>query len=734
MPVTNEKRARRRRYVSDRVGEMAVPYEVDNPAWQSNSKVGSRYRVENNKASYTWKYKNEGGLTEREIERLPILGSRGDFNSRPISKIVVKDGLQSIYHSNENSKKYRYKSLKASEGALKRNNWVIYVQIAIAAANQYHTKQIKYPEAISDLVLQAMFHASELVDGVKEPKPLNPILYIFYNPWSFNQYVAPNVPSISQMVENEMKQNRNFFDGNKTKFFRAWEEFCRNKSISASVMRNGQKNWDRFGDHSTDLAEFIQSRNNMIERGVLNPSLRVLNQITNAGTTFPGAIPVAPSLPTLPTSSTVRGRGEYEEYEEYGFDTFPATQNDTILPPGYVRGKNGEIIPTSSNLPPYPATATPTVSAAAPIVEPVITPIVTPIINNIIVSKMNSDQLMRIILNTKMYDKSVVSLYENNLKVILSNPNEANLYFNEMQSNTSINYYMTVSEFKKLYESNSWLSDVNIDAFVRNFNYESLLNKNKPYFISPLGWTTHFDNSAKSDNIKKLLKEHMDWVICPVAINTVNSHWYVIHVQFTKEPDGFDYKIIIHDSLKTPTSNPLGRYTESLQKIRQTINELYLRKVDPSERRPSFQYGGDQKDGSSCGLFAIFTMLLLHNGIGMSVIEREYYENLNQDRFIQQIRQTFAGYLATKLKEIKIPVKRRNEPEVEVVEGPQEKRRKTTIQPVATPPQTSIQTNKKRATVVPVSQPPKTNKKIPQRAPSQRTKKLPGSLKEFIMK
>jgi hypothetical protein len=722
MPVTNEKAPRRRRNEQDRVGERAVPYEVDNPAWQSNSKVGSRYRVETNKATYTWKYKNEGGLTEREIERLPILGSRGDFNVRPISKVVVENGLKSISYTDPNSKKYRYKSIKATEGALRRNNWVIYVQIAIAAANQYHPKQIKYPEAISDLVLQAMFHATENIDEIKEPKPMNPILYIFYNPWSFKQYVAENVPPIQEMVENAMKQNKNFFDGDKSKFFKAWREFCILKGIDKEVEINGQTNWDRFGDHSTDLSEFIKSRNNMIERGVLNPSLRILNRITNAGPVLPGAIPVAPPSVTTnyqPIENIIAPTDNPDE-ENLGFDIDVPTED---IPSGYVISQ-GRLIATSSSLPSFPFSRTQTVTI----------PIDNPIATTNISVNFSTDKLMKIILNRQISEKDIISLYESKLKQILNNPDEAELYFNEMQGN----FYMNISEFKKLYEPNRWLSDVNIDAFVKNFNYESLLSENKPYFIGPLGWPSHFNNPTKSDNVKNLLKGRMNWVICPVAVNRVNSHWYVINVKFTKDKDKFDYKIFIIDSLPVPMSKIQERYEESLQKIRQTINDLYQGQINPKVRKPEFPRGGTQKDGSSCGIYTIFTMLLLHNGIG---VDPNFYTMFQQDSYIQKTRKTFAGYLSTKLKEIRLPSKRKNEAEGQYIDkNPPEKRRKISSQRTEDMTQSTSTQIVTRKTPSAPNQPIK--KRVTANRPTtpsgtttrpQRTKKLPKKYKEFEM-
>jgi hypothetical protein len=287
MPVDPNQTNRRGENDITRRGENAQPYENGNPSWQSNSKVGSRFRVEENKASYTWKNKKQSGLSSREIEKLPIFGSRGDFNNQPIAKIVNQvEGPPDIYLLNRTHKKTRYKSIKASEGALKRNNWVIYVQLALQAANSLPimaARKVKYPEAISDIVLQAMFHAKD----ANVASPINPLMYQLFNPWTYSRYATGT--HIVNLVQQELNQNRNYFEMIRNDIARIWNNFC----ITIGLNPNpGLQIWERYGDHSTELNGFIQQRQNLIDSNIFNPSHRQIDRLDVELNRFPGAEPL----------------------------------------------------------------------------------------------------------------------------------------------------------------------------------------------------------------------------------------------------------------------------------------------------------------------------------------------------------------------------------------------------------------------------------------------------------
>lgn len=342
MPVSTEPTLHYGRNDISRLGANAQPIENNNPAWQSNSKVGSRFRVEMGKATYTWKDKTQAGLDAGEIERLPILGSRGDFNTRPISKVTNnEDGSQTIHYiPNQDQRKTRYKSIKATEGALKRNNWVIYVQLALQSANSLiQGKKLKYPEVISDIVLQAMFHAKE--GG--NPLPVNPLMYKLFNPWTYSSFQNGD---IYFLVSNDLNQNRNYFESIRNQLSTLWTNFC-NAFDPPENPNPGLQVWERFGDHSNDLEEFIQRRDAMIQsNAVFNPSHRQIEQLAIQQNMMPGSrrvirpLPIAntsplltiantPTIPPTPPLLTITNNPLDEE--PYGFDLPDSLDTDVSI-------------------------------------------------------------------------------------------------------------------------------------------------------------------------------------------------------------------------------------------------------------------------------------------------------------------------------------------------------------------------------------------------------------------
>jgi hypothetical protein len=140
-----------------------APYEDDNPAWQSNSKIGSRARVMNGSATYTWKFGDEtGGLERRDLRKEPVKGQVGKFNA---------EGL--MYQKN------RIKSIIAKNGALQRNKWVKFVKAAQKAWNEKNDIQKTYPCIIGDSIIQLMYHAKNRNSSTGERKP-NPFPARYY--------------------------------------------------------------------------------------------------------------------------------------------------------------------------------------------------------------------------------------------------------------------------------------------------------------------------------------------------------------------------------------------------------------------------------------------------------------------------------------------------------------------------------------------------------------------------
>lgn len=185
----------------EKMGVNRDPKYPQNPAFQSNSKVGSRFRVEEGTAQYTWRSGGKAGLDEQDIQKMPIVGWRGEYNRNNIAQIFTEPG--SVRQDTANIiprnpvVKSRYISSNASNGAKTKNNWVIYVKLAIWYRNRWAVKKIKYPEAISDPILQSMFHAR---DEEGNDLPVAPHHYMMYNdPQTANEFhmAMANFPAVN---------------------------------------------------------------------------------------------------------------------------------------------------------------------------------------------------------------------------------------------------------------------------------------------------------------------------------------------------------------------------------------------------------------------------------------------------------------------------------------------------------------------------------------------------------
>lgn len=352
-------------------------FQPGNPSFQSNSTVGSRYRVETGKAQYTWKFHGVGGLSSGNIEASPILGSRGDFNRNPIARIIADpEGVNDPdieYVNNPNLRKLRYKSKNAIEGAFKRNNWVIYVQLALKYANAHLLKPMKYPEAISDIVLQGMFHADPTI---------NPMMYRCFNP-------STNFENIYDDVLNSLTRGENYFTTNRDDVIAAY------RRCIGEIGSVGENEWDRFGDHSTELDQYLDERQQMLRNPlVVHPSM---GRIVPGGGVGParGAMRAPAPVPRRVVNEAAAGprprrfRNEASSSEQvrneddYGFNDYSIDGYNDSLPTS--SRVTSVTIPTSSAapLPPTPAPPpplppTPSTTTTAATTTPPSIPLPTP--------------------------------------------------------------------------------------------------------------------------------------------------------------------------------------------------------------------------------------------------------------------------------------------------------------------------------------------------------------------
>jgi len=142
-------------------------FEGQNPTWQSNSKVGTRRRIQLGRATYTWKYKDStGGLSREDLVKEHVKGYRGAFN-RNVNFTNPQAQTQNMYYTEKN----RNKSKVAQQGALQRNDWVRYIKLAQQYWFLVFNIRKGYPAIIADPIIQLMYHAS--------PEPVPPEIYPF---------------------------------------------------------------------------------------------------------------------------------------------------------------------------------------------------------------------------------------------------------------------------------------------------------------------------------------------------------------------------------------------------------------------------------------------------------------------------------------------------------------------------------------------------------------------------
>jgi hypothetical protein len=280
-----------------RQGENAQAVEMGNPAYQSNSKVGSRQRVDKQMAQFTWRNRSRIGLDQTEIEPHPIVGARGSYNRNNILNVNLpptqNDGMAAIVQPrNELSVKKKYKSQKAMEGATLRNNWVIYVKLVKNIYSQFVGNYIatkKFPELMADNLLQAMFHAKD-INGADCPVP--PTHYIVFSNCDIRQKYENVEINVSTSIGNGIKEVNIFdessppidgppFNGLNGREFlnREFDQIISNGQTNINLIA-GAHYWPyRYSDNSENLDvangitadEWFAGRNARAQPAVANP-------------------------------------------------------------------------------------------------------------------------------------------------------------------------------------------------------------------------------------------------------------------------------------------------------------------------------------------------------------------------------------------------------------------------------------------------------------------------------
>lgn len=336
MPVSNrvERGVIRPVNAPGRLGEAAHPKEAGNPAYQSNSKVGSRKRVEDGKAQYTWRYGKTAGLNEQKIKAEEIAGWRGKFNRNNIASIQSRPNArqdQALIKTRNPTIKKKYKSIVASNSAKTKNNWIVYVRLAMSfynrVASQMKTPSMKYPQMISDPILQAMFHAKD-PDGFDCPVP--PDHYIIFADtnarFSFEERLK-QIPEDANGVKvyNVFDMGNGSFDDSGTfrDFInREWDRISSSPDYNAYVpATTGLHYWPyRYADNSlsVETCQFGVTRD--VWESVFKPKFQSLNQPVSplVGTLSPqGMYPQSTvNQPATPLVGTISPQGMNPQFSK----------------------------------------------------------------------------------------------------------------------------------------------------------------------------------------------------------------------------------------------------------------------------------------------------------------------------------------------------------------------------------------------------------------------------------
>lgn len=586
----------------DRDEPITTAFEPQNPAWQSNSKIGSRYRVYTGTANYTWKYKNKtGGLQASDLTNEVIKGYKGDFNRNEIPQKAKK----------------RIKSIYASEGAKLRNDWVKYVKTAQEAWYLRRNTMKSYPCVLSDPILQLMYHAIERNKNDStygRRMPVIPSIYPFV--------LLSDIESLFKR-KNESIKVRNSVRGSSQPAYNEYNPF------------------DRIAGESNSFIDALTTQLttwNANHPDKIMPSWRPSFPVEPNVVSINDSTSIAPpSTEIALQSNTKRQRlmlNDVEREDDIGFNlNVPESDVQTSNTPQYFQQGN-LLLGTSSSLPTIDLNSSELVTSSSTLPPPIQKPRGKKILQIDDVAKA---------LQTKSF-QSILPIYQKELTNVINSPNNYRLLFDRTlfvnQRKNKIFYKQTVSDFKKLSTPESWLSGDNIEAFTVYYNRH--MKKTNQYFLSPYEYITYIYNNDISRG--SFLKNFKKWIIIPQKVNN-NNHWFVMTVEFFPV-NGGDQQIIyytnVYDSL-----NDTSRYEEPHRLINNFIDNLFASSpIKVAEQ--DFQTSTPilQKDAFNCGIYTLITMLLLY--FKQNPMDPEYRYNFSNTE-LESIRNIFSGFLASHL-------------------------------------------------------------------------------------
>lgn len=276
--------------------------------------TGSRVQVKDKTAKFTWKHGANHGLTESKI-KTQIAYNLGSYNKKKLKVKMVDENGQQIEVFRDPNPKMKYKSAKAVQGALTKNNWVVFIKLVQYYVNyvkidQKDPLELNYGQIISNPWVQMMFHA---VDSEGNPSAIPPNHFPMTLTQEFDEYsssiLGPNgTTKIGDNVFNHFVQNGdlkvNLLRQKLNELFDKSDYSQRFDYISPG---SGRHIWNKNTDHMSDLNRVtglnIEAKvTNDLYQNFKRGRLKIAKQKTNTTTVLPP--PATNTTVIAPTTNT----------------------------------------------------------------------------------------------------------------------------------------------------------------------------------------------------------------------------------------------------------------------------------------------------------------------------------------------------------------------------------------------------------------------------------------------
>lgn len=551
---------------------ISTAYMEGNPSWQSNSKVGSRRRVIDGKATYTWKYRNTtGGLEKKDLKKEVISGYRGRYNRKdkgPNMEFPGRNGPHIV--------KRRIKSKIASSGALLRNEWVKFVKDAQASWLSKYSVTKTYPCVLSDPITQLMYNAQDFTNNIKTPNPFHPQYYPFIKRTDIEEIFVQIGGIEATNIEDRI--NFNPFD---TIDGRNELNPFRQKIIQDYL------NWEQ----SPEKREF---------KGAYVPS-------------------------DLEVQDYMEGSFDFDD-GLFGQVDMDVPTSSKITTPAVRRGNSKSVTDLTEGEIETPTTVSKNLFLNSP--SKII--ITTEEIIKTLQTRKTDFGLKSYLLAFILQNTPASSQFRINIK---KSPRSGRL-LKQSQKLVSKNSLETLwggdSSFQK--QNRKWLTDEIIDAFcsILNNEHEDVL------IVDTVEWRFSFRTGNTIIETKKFqsqFENKSSWFFFPTK-DVDNVHWYLIEVLFKRDSrdSGLKYQILVWDSLFREIARDIAK---DIEKVDVFVRLVYPTIDLSGLPTMGFNFGGlseidfpFQKDGASCGIFSI-TYLIFRVKKEILSISNIYYRKLS---------------------------------------------------------------------------------------------------------